>query len=161
MEQIQRILTPLQRDRLQESLQDTLRPEYRRRIEIMLMADNGQTQTQICEILGCSHETARYWVMTAQAGKALHWSDRPMGRPKTVNENYRDRLKELMNYSPREFGYAFQRWTARWLAKQLEKELGIAVSSRYVNYLLKDMGLSTRTPKPEANRDHRELPETG
>jgi putative transposase len=150
LEYPQPILTAFQRDRLQKSLKDDLRPEYRRRIEIMLMADDGQSQTQICEALGCSHETARYWIMIAQSGKALQWSDRPMGRPKTVNNHYRDRLRELMNHSPREFGYAFQRWTARWLAKQLEKELGIAVSSRYINYLLKDMGLSTRDPKSKS-----------
>jgi transposase len=146
----QPILKVFERKHLEKSLQDeNLRTEYRRRIEIMLMADANYSQTQICETLGCSHETARYWIMAAQAGKALEWSDRPMGRPKTVNSTYRDRLKELMNHSPREFGYAFHRWTARWLAKQLEKELGIVISSRYVNYLLKEMGLSTRAPKPD------------
>lgn len=67
-----------------------------------------------------------------------------MGRPKTVSDDYRNRLKELVGHSPREFGYGFRRWSAQWLAKQLEKELGIRISNRYINYLLKDMGLSTR-----------------
>ncbi|NJP10517.1 MAG: helix-turn-helix domain-containing protein [Leptolyngbyaceae cyanobacterium RU_5_1] len=144
MENQHRILTPFQRKILQKSLETSLRPEYHRRIEIMLLADTGYTQAQICEVLRCSHETARYWITIAQSGNALQWSDRPLGRPKTINDQYRDRLKELVSHSPREFGYAFRRWTARWLARQLEKELGINVSSRYINYLLKEMGLSTR-----------------
>lgn len=152
MEEQHQLLTPFQKKLLQKSLETDLRAEYRRRIEIMLLADEGYSQTKICETLGCSHETARYWIMMAQSGSALRWSDRPMGRPKTVNDTYRNRLRELVNSSPREFGYAFRRWTARWLAKQLAKELGISVSSRYVNYLLKEMGLSTREKTSSENK---------
>ncbi|MDX2231196.1 MAG: helix-turn-helix domain-containing protein [Leptolyngbyaceae cyanobacterium bins.349] len=138
------ILSPAQRLTLEQHLATDLRPEYRRRIEIMLLADEGYSQTKICERLGCSHETARYWIMMAQAGCALQWSDRPMGRPKTVSDTYRDRLQELVRHSPREFGYPFKRWSAHWLAKHLEQELGIRITTRYINYLLKGMGLSTR-----------------
>jgi transposase len=137
-------LTPFQRKFLLKSLETDLRPEYRRRIEIMLLADVGQSQTQICEALGCAQETARYWIVMAQTGNAHNWGDRPMGRPKTVNEQYLVRLKELVSHSPREYGYSFQRWTAQWLSKHLAKELGITVSSCHINRLLKEMGLSTR-----------------
>jgi transposase len=140
-------LTPFQRKLLQKSLQTDLRPECRRRIEIMLLADTGQSQTQICEALGCSAEMARYWIVMAQTGNAHQWSDRPMGRPKTVNEQYLNRLKELVSHSPREYGYPFQHWTAQWLGKHLAKELGIKLSNCHINRLLKQMGLSTR-PKP-------------
>ncbi|MBF2028962.1 MAG: helix-turn-helix domain-containing protein [Oscillatoriales cyanobacterium C42_A2020_001] len=139
------LLSPFHRKLLEKSLDANIRAEYRRRIEIMLMADEGYSQTKICERLGCSHETARYWITMAQSGNALRWSDRPMGRPKTVSDAYRTRLQELVSHSPREMGYPFRRWSAQWLAKHLEKELGIKVSSRYINYLLKEMGLSTRS----------------
>ncbi|MEH1944194.1 MAG: helix-turn-helix domain-containing protein [Nostoc sp.] len=137
-------LTAFQRKLLLKSLETDLRPEYRRRIEIMLLADAGQSQTQICEALGCSQETARHWITMAQTGQAHHWSDRPMGRPKTVNEQYLVRLQELASHSPREYGYSFQSWTGQWLSKHLAKELGIKVSSCHINRLLKEMGLSTR-----------------
>ncbi len=144
------LLSDEQRSRLEQSLLTPLRPEYRRRIEIMLLADQGHSQTQICERLGCSHETARYWIAIAKAGGALQWRDRPMGRPKVINAAYRDRLHELATRSPKEFGYPFRRWSAHWLAKHLETELGIKISTRYVNYLLKEMGLSTRRPRASA-----------
>lgn len=145
-------LTPFQRKLLLKSLQADLRPEYRRRIEIMLLADTGQSQAQICEALECSHETARYWIAMAQAGQAHNWNDYPMGRPKAVNDEYLRRLKELVSHSPREHGYAFQRWTAQWLSKQLAKELGVAVSDRHINRLLKEMGLSTRPRREETEK---------
>ena len=79
-------LTPFQRKLLLKSLQTNIRPEYRRRIEIMLLADTGQSQSQICKAVGCSPEMARYWMVIAQTGQVHHWNDYPMGRPKTVNE---------------------------------------------------------------------------
>ncbi len=144
-------LTPFQRKLLLKSLQTDLRPEYCRRIEIMLLADTGQSQAQICKALGCSPEMARYWIVMAQTGQAHHWNDHPMGRPKTVNEQYLARLRELVSHNPREYGYPFQRWTAQWLGKHLAKELGIKVSDCHINRLLKEMGLSTRQRRESAH----------
>jgi transposase len=143
-------LTPFQRKLLLKSMEADLRPEYRRRIEIMLLADKGQSQAQICKALGCSQEMARYWIVMAQTGQAHHWNDHPIGRPKTVNEKYLARLKELVGHSPREYDYSFQCWTAQWLSKHLAKELGIKVSACHINRLLKQMGFSTRQKRESA-----------
>lgn len=130
-------LTPFQHKSLLKSLETDLRPEYRRRVEIMLLADEGKSQTQICKELGCSQETARYWMSMAQAGQAHSWNGRLMGRPKVVNDEYLSRLQELVSHSPREYGYPFQHWTGQWLSKHLDKELGKKVSACHVNRLLK------------------------
>lgn len=137
-------LTEFQRKLLLKRLQSNLRPEYRRRIEIMLLADAGKSQTEICESLQCSAETARYWTHIAQSGQAHLWDARPMGRPKEVTPEYLDRLAALVQSNPREHGYPFRRWTAQWLGKHLAKEFGLEVSDRHINRLLKQMGLSTR-----------------
>lgn len=139
-----KFLTPFQRKVLLKNLQANLQPEYRRRIEIMLLADQGKSQTQICKILGCSCHMARYWVGIAKAGLAHQWQEQPIGRPKSVNEQYLDRLKELVSHSPRQYGYPFQSWTAQWLSKHLVSELGIEITERHVSRLLKKMGLSTQ-----------------
>ncbi len=68
-----------------------------------------------------------------------------VGRPRTVSDAYLQRLKELVSHDPREFGYSFRRWTARWLNQRLYEEMGVSVSDRHINRLLKQMGLSTRT----------------
>lgn len=153
-------LTSFQRKLLVKSLQTDLRPEHRQRIEIMLLADQGQSQTQICKALGCAQETARYWIAIAKTGQAHQWNAHTTGRPKVVNEQYRDRLRELVSSSPRDQGYPFQRWTAHWLGKHLAKELGIQVSDRYINYLLKEMGLSTRSQQSQPQREESEPPQS-
>ena len=146
-------LTSFQRKLLLVSLEKSLPESYRQRIEIMLLADEGKSQTEICQILGCCPATARHWMHIARTGMAHQWQDCPIGRPKAVNEEYLERLKELIKSSPRNHGYAFRRWTTNWLGKHLAKEFGIEVSDRHIKRLLKQMGLST-LPKPsnsEAN----------
>lgn len=147
-----KLLTNLTRKLLLESLQTDLRPEYRRRIEIMLLADMGYSQSQVCAELGCSQETARHWIAMAKAGQAHKWDDDPIGRPQTVSEQYLARLRELASRSPREYGYSFDRWTAQCLSKRLAEELGIEVSDRHINRLLKQMGISTQRRRSRAKK---------
>ncbi len=136
-------LTPFQRKFLLKNLYPDLPNSYRQRIQIMLLADEGKSQTEICRTLGCSPATVRYWTHIARSGVAHQWQDCPIGRPKVVNEEYLERLRELLKGSPRDYGYTFSRWTANWLSKHLAKELGIQVSDRHIKRLLKQMGLST------------------
>ena len=148
-----KFLSPFQRKLLCKHLEKDLRSEYIRRIKIMLLADLGYSQTEICQTLNCSHETARYWIFAAKTGQAHKWKELSIGRPKTINEEYLARLKELVSQSPRECGYAFTRWTARWLSKHLAKEFDIEISDRHINRLLKKMGLSTRHQQSQRDND--------
>jgi transposase len=154
-----KFLTPFQRKLLQKSLQEDLPESYRQRIEIMLLADEGKSQAEICQTLGCCAATARHWMHLARAGMAHQWQDCPIGRPKAVNDQYLERLKELVSHSPRDYGYPFGRWTGQWLSKHLAKELGIEISDRNVNLLLKKMGLSTR-PKSDSAPELTDLDST-
>jgi transposase len=136
-------LTMFQHKVLQKSLKGELSDSYRQRIEIMLMADEGKSQTEICRVLGCCPATVRHWMHIARVGMAHQWQECALGRPKAVNEEYLERLQELLSQSPRDCDYPFQRWTVSWLNKQLTKELGVKISDRHLKRLLKEMGLST------------------
>lgn len=144
-------LTSFQRKLLQKKIQEELPQSYHQRIQIMLMADRGKTQAQICRALGCCPATVRHWMHIARSGMAHQWEDCPIGRPKAVNEQCLKRLKELVNNSPRDYGYSFERWTGSWLSKHLAKEFGVEVSGHHVNRLLKQMGLSTRAKTSDRN----------
>lgn len=127
-----------------EDLKFNLDDKKRRRLEILLRARMGQSQAEICAALGCSKDTVRYWMAISQTEKANTWQENSVGRPKTVNESYLKHLRNLVTHNPQDYGYSFKRWTARWLNKHLAQELGIEISDRHVNRLLKQMGLSTR-----------------
>jgi hypothetical protein len=139
-----KLLTPFQRQLLQKKIQENCPESYRQRIQIMLLVDEGKTQTEICEILGCCPATARRWIQIASKGLAHQWQDYPIGRPKSVNEEYLKRLTELVISSPQHYGYPFRRWTASYLRKHLTEEFGFEISDRHFKRLLKQIGLSTR-----------------
>lgn len=150
------LLTSFQRKLLLKTLEQDLSETYRQRIQIMLLADEGKSQTQICRMVKCCPATARHWIHIARSGIAHQWQSSPIGRPKAVNEEYLEHLQELVSKDPRDYGYSFRRWTANWLGKHLAKELGVKVSDGHIKRLLKQMGLSTKA-KPSNTSDN--LPE--
>lgn len=150
---IGKCLTAFQHNLLEKSLQQQDLPQsYRQRLQIMWLADSGKSQAEICQTLGCCPATVRHWMHIARAGIAHQWQDCPIGRPKATNEEYLERLKELLTHSPRDYGYSFRRWTVNWLAKQLAKEFGVEVRSRSIKRLLKQMGLSTVSKPSNTNK---------
>jgi len=155
---IGKLLTSFQRDLLEQAIAKELRPEYQTRIEIMLLADAGHSQSQICQALGCSYATARYWITIARNGQAHQWQEQPVGRPTTADYLYLERLKQLVNSSPREHGYPFKQWTGQWLSQHLANEFSVKLSDRHINRLLKQMGLSTRSTNTKPQKDSSTLP---
>lgn len=159
---IGKYLTAFQRKLLYVNLQSELTDKQRQRIQIMLLADEGKTQSQICQELGCCQATARHWITMARNNLAHHWKSNPIGRPTVVDEEYLQRLKQLVTKSPQEvnvpnkdYQYSFRRWTAQKLSQHLHAELGVQVTPQHLNRLLKQMGLSTRpklNPKTESDR---------
>ena len=142
-------------------MQPELTAKQRQRIQIMLLADEGKTQAQICQELGCCQATARHWIAMARNNQAHNWRSNPIGRPTLVHEDYLQRLKQLVTKSPQEvnvpnqdYQYSFRRWTAQKLSQHLHAEFGVKITPQHLNRLLKNMGLSTRTksaPETESN----------
>ena len=149
-------LTDLQRKQLQKALgRETLSERDKTRVQIMLLFDEGKSQKQICEQLACSTAMARLWIRVVREGQAHRWQEFCQdGRPGKVTQQYRDRLQELIaHYTPKDFGFAFPKWTAKALQIHLNKELHIEVSVRQINRLRREITLAT---KP-----HTEVPQKG
>lgn len=151
------ILTSFQRKLLQKKLLEEIPESYRQRIQIMLLADEDKSQAEICRVLGCCPATVRHWMHIARSGLAHQWQDCPIGRPKAVTQKYLERLQELVNNSPRDYGYSFERWTGSWLSKHLAKEFGVEVTGHHINRLLKQMGLSTRPKTSNEDTDNQNI----
>lgn len=163
MQKRNRFLSDFQRQYLENSLKKDLSKQYSQRIQIMLLADEGKTQTKICQELGCSQSTARHWIATAKSGQAHQWNHSTIGRPQVMDEQCLERLRELVSHSPKEvkvpncdFTYSARHWTGKKLSEHLSAELGIKISDRHVNRLLKQMGLSTRPKADSVAETHTE-----
>jgi transposase len=138
-------LTLFQRQLLEEKINRELPKSYRQRLEIMLLTDQGKAQAEICRILGCSAATASRWMQLTKAGLAHQYLDCPVGRPKVVTDECIEFLRELLQHSPRDYGYPFKTWTIGWLGKHIAKKMGIVVSQSHLKRVMRESGLSTRT----------------
>jgi transposase len=133
-------LSPSQRQQLLEILTEPNIPDIdRKRIQIILFADEGKSPGEIRKLLDCTAATASKWILIAESGKIDHWQKYRRGRPPKVDQPYLDRLKELITKSPRDFGYSFKRWSGVWLAQHLEKEFGVALTPTHINRLRKQL----------------------
>lgn len=129
-----------QRQQLLEILTEPNIPNIdRKRIQIILFADEGKSQSEIRKLLDCTAATASKWILIAESGKIDRWQKYRRGRPSKVDQLYLDRLKELISKSPRDFGYSFNRWSGVWLAQHLEKEFGVALTPTHINRLRKQL----------------------
>lgn len=136
-------LRPLERQYLKNDLENPCLPKkYKQRIWIILLTDEGKTQSEICETLGCSTETAKYWMSVTEQGQPEQCYTKPLGRPKKAGQEYLQRLEQLLQHNPQEFGFKSPYWKTRTLIKQLNKEFNITVSDRHINRLLQQRGLS-------------------
>lgn len=143
-------LTQFQREMFEARLSEDLPNSHLKRIRIMLLADEGKTQKQICQFLGCSPSMVRHWMQVARSGTAHQYWQESLGRPKVVTDTYIERLKELIVNSPRCYGYHFPRWTTNFLCKHLNIEFDIELSDSHFKRLLKSLNLSTKQKKSVA-----------
>lgn len=142
---------------LQRALQSKHFSSYHQRISIMILADQGKSQLEICSILGCCSATASHWMHIVKIGMSSEWKERPIGRPKVVKGEYIDRLQELLSNSPKIHGYSFDRWTLAYISKHLSKELGVVVSDRHLKRLLKKLGISTKSAPVSSGKSNQRI----
>jgi transposase len=135
-----------------EQLHDLARsiPQKRawRRLQAVILAQQGWTGPLIARSLGCSLRSVKNWVAQYNRGgvEALH--DRPRaGRPRRLAPEHYPRLKERLDAPPRaEDGVCTLR--GHDLRRILGQEFGVTMSLQAVYDLLDRIGYSSLVPRP-------------
>ncbi|TRV09812.1 MAG: IS630 family transposase [Microcystis wesenbergii Mw_MB_S_20031200_S109] len=123
---------------LQKALKEEERAEVRERILMFLLLNDGKTQREIAEFIGCSLKTVAPWCVHGDPNNLESLEDgRKNGNHKKATEEYINLLLKIVDEDPKEFGYEFGRWTAARLAEHLEKETGIKLSGSQVRRILR------------------------
>jgi transposase len=135
---VSNFLTSEQKKNLQKAIKEDTCPHFREHVLIMLLANDGKTQRQIADFIGCSLRTVNDWFNQADPDDLESFRDRrSQGNYKKVNPEYIERLDKLVEQEPSTLGYEFGRWTCQRLAEHLEKETGILLSGQQVKRILK------------------------
>jgi transposase len=134
----QNFLTSEQVIRLQEALRESKQAHVRERILILLLQNDGKTQQNIANFIGCSPRTVAYWCIHGDPDNldSLH-NKREQENYRKATPEYLKLLLETVEKEPSELGYEFGRWTGERLATYLAEKTGIHLSGSQVRRILK------------------------
>jgi len=82
-------------------------------------------------------------------------ADKPkVGRPPKADATYRQRLVEVLETDPSEFGLGFSVWTLPSLQAFMAREIGIKISQNRLSEVLQAEGYVFRRPKKDLGHKH-------
>lgn len=134
-----RELHPGEHEELKLLYDKTKEARIRTRAQMILLAvEQNMTAPQIEQIVRKNEQTIRVWIkrFNVEGINGLYDAPRP-GTPRVVNEEYCQRLLEVVRQRPRSLGKPYSMWTLARLADFMAEETGIRVSAETVRRVLK------------------------
>jgi len=151
-------LSPEDQRRLQGAAAESLDADFRDGCRAILLLAGGATREVVAEQFRVHPATIGRWAARyRQRGLAgLRGPEHDArGRPRRLQVEHLQLLRQTVLTSPRKWGYAFTAWTLPRLAEFLKRGTGVAVQPHYLGRLLHRMGIARRRPKRvlEGKRD--------
>ncbi len=141
-------LKPKELAEIERAMRQDKRSEVRQRATVIRLLHLGHKPEAVAEQQMVSVPTIYNWhkIWREQGVEGL--ANRPKtGRPAKATEAYCQKLEEVLDHEPAEFGYRFAIWTSDRLRTHLDKETGILLSESRFRALLKKRGYRYRRPK--------------
>lgn len=137
-------LSPEQKKRLQKALKNNSCPHFREHVLIYLLLNEGKTQNEISQFIGCSVRSVAYWSAHGDPDNLDSFRDqRENGNHQKATTEYIKLLLETIDIAPKEFGYEFGRWTTQRLSTHLCEKTKILLSSSQIRRILKKNNIAT------------------
>jgi transposase len=141
-------LKPKELAEVEKAMRQDKRAEVRQRATVIRLLHLGHKPETVAEQQLVSVPTIYNWHKLWREGGIEGLANKPKsGRPAKATEGYCQKLEEMLEKEPAEYGYRFAIWTSDRLRTHLEKETGILLSESRFRALLKKRGYHYRRPK--------------
>ena len=123
--------------------------DYRRRAKAILLLHKGHTVKGSAELLCASRNSITKWLalFNEYGGSGLVPEQR--GRPAySINDDICQRLIELIQIKPEEFGWCASRWTSETLSRQINDEYKTRIHASTIWRLLPRLGIVWNRASP-------------
>jgi transposase len=125
-----------------------------RRLLAVIQKSNGRTFEDIAKEHGVSIRTVQRWISAYLKTGTKGLEIKKTGGTKfRITDEDREIMLSVLFNDPNIFGYIRNTWSLRSLAKCLTEELGIPISFKHLQRILKDMGIRCKRPKLELEHD--------
>jgi transposase len=145
-------LTNTQRQELQHLARWERDARVVRRALGLLWLDQGEHPIAVAQRLGVTREAIYSWVRRLKqegSGSVAHkLTDQPRsGCPRRERQAVEERVKQVLDTRPSQYGYQAEGWTAALLRYHLQAMEGIAVSDTRIRRCLHGMGYRWKRPR--------------
>jgi len=141
-------LKPKELAEIEKAIRQDKRAEVRQRATVIRLLHLGHKPEAVAEQQMVSVPTIYNWHKLWRERGIEGLANKPKtGGPAKATEAYCQKLEELLEKDPVNFGYRFAIWTSDRLRTHLEKETGILLSEGRFRALLKKRGYRYRRPK--------------
>lgn len=143
---------------LREAAAESPEADFRDACHAVLSLAGGATRQEVAEQFRVHPATIGRWAARyRQRGLAgLRGPEHDTrGRPRRLQVEHLELLRQTVLTPPRKLGYAFTAWTLSRLREFLKRRTGVTVQPHYLGRLLHRMGIARRRPKHvlEGKRD--------
>jgi len=137
-----------ERRRLQNHLHRTREALYAERLRAVLWSEQAKSVSKIAKLLGRHNSTVQRWLHDYRrfGWRGLEVRQSP-GRPRSIDADGEQCLREALASNPRDLGYRFTRWTAVTLGEHLYRETHTRVSELTILRTMKRMRYRYKRPK--------------
>jgi transposase len=143
-------LTIVQKNKLKAFMRNTNnKKEYRRLLAILQKAE-GRTFEDIANEHGVSSRSVQRWIAAyIQSGIDGVKIKKTGGLKSGITDEDKEIILSALFNDPHLFGYLRNTWSLRSLAKCLTDELGVPISFKHLQRIIKDLGVRCKRPKLE------------
>ena len=147
-------LCPSERHALKKQIRETQDAKILRRAQAVLWYDQEIEVTEIAKRLETNRQNIYNWINTyikrkKQSKKLVNRLEdhKSPGRPPKKTDKIKDTLVQIIEESPRDYGYRHTTWTVSLLAKHFEKTKRMKISQDTVRRCLKNMNYAYKRPR--------------
>ena len=125
-------------------------PNQARRLLALAAVRDGASRKDAALAGGMDRQTLRDWVHAYNAGGIADLVNDPLpGRPRKLSAEHRAELKALVEKGPDPETDGIVRWRRIDLKRIAEKRFGVTVDEDTIGRLLRELGFSHMSPRPQ------------
>lgn len=148
MEKLQITRSSPNYDELVELYKKERRGKLKVRYHALILMHEFKNCTVVAELVKKSRKAIQLWVNAFNEGGLENIvPSAPPGRPSSLSENQKEKLKVDVLTHPRVLGYEFSNWEGKSVAHHIEKKFEVNLSVRQAQRLLHELGFSLQRPK--------------
>jgi transposase len=120
----------------------TLEDRHRRAVTLVL---NGATAAAAADEVGTTVRSVRRWLQAYREQGEAGFTPKPtLGRPNRLTAAQKERLFDLLNQGPRQYGLSTDRWLPELIVELIDFEFGVRYNPCYLSHLLSRYGMNVR-----------------